>query len=317
MKLHRSLYYFLLLASLSSCQTRDCNDEVVCETVHRYGVALDPDDWSERGKCGQVVSMRKDGVTVSRNYDNGILNGECSYTFPHREIVQKREIYDRGALTQEQVYYVSGLPHKQTVHEGADKQSVTTWYENGAPNAQEKIEQGKLIQGEYYSLDQQSDSSVKDGNGLKTRRDGYGQLVSVDTIENGEMVLRTTYHPNGAPASVTPYIKGTVEGERRTYFPGGEPATVEIWKGNVKNGTMQEYEHGELRAEIPYVNGRKNGVERRYREDGTALAQEITWVQGMKHGPTDCYIGNTKKVDWFFRDRLVANKQTFDMLSSQ
>ncbi len=116
---------------------------------------------------------------------------------------------------------------------------------------------------------------------------------------------------------MTPYVNGVIEGERRTYLPGGEPATIEKWTGNAQHGTMQEYEHGEMRAEVPYVNGNKNGIERRYRDDGKTLAQEITWVHGQKHGPTLSYIGNTVKTDWYFRDRPVANKLTFDMMSNQ
>jgi antitoxin component YwqK of YwqJK toxin-antitoxin module len=317
MKLPRSLYFLILLGSLSSCQNRNCCDEVVCETVHRYGVSLPPEDWSERGRCGQVVSMRKDGVAVTRNYDNGILHGECTYSFAHRDVIQKREMYEQGNLTQEQLHYTSGMPYKQTNYEGPGRQSMTIWYESGAPHAREIIDNGNLIQAEYYSMDQQLESNVENGNGLRTRRDGQGQLQSVDTIQNGQMVMSTTYHPNGAPAVITPYVNGMIEGDRRTYLPGGEPATIEKWRGNLQHGTSQEFEHGEKRAEVPYVNGRKHGIERRYRDDGQTLAQEITWVQGQKHGPTYSYIGNTKTTDWYFRNRQVANKATFDMMHSQ
>lgn len=317
MKLSRSFYFLILLGVLTSCQTRNCSDEVVCETVHRYGLTLEPEDWSARGQCGQVVSMRKDGVEVIRNYDNGILDGECTYTFPHRDFIQKKEVYDNGNLRQEQIHYTSGLPYKQTVYEGPDCQSVTIWYENGAPHAYERIENGRLINAEYYSVDQEIESKIENGKGLSTRRDGQGQLQHVDTIENGQKVMSTTYHPNGAPAAMTPYVNGVIEGEKRTYLPGGEPATIEKWTGNAQHGTMQEFEHGELRAEIPFVSGSKHGVERRYRDDGKTLAQEITWVQGQKHGPSYSYIGNTTKTDWYFRNRLVANKSTFDMLSNK
>lgn len=317
MKLPRSFYFLILLGALSSCQNQNCCDEVVCETVHRYGVPLQPEDWSERGQCGQVISMRKDGVAVTRNYDNGILHGECTYTFAHRDVVHKREMYEQGKLMQEQVYYTSGMPYKQTNYEGPDRQSITIWYENGAPYAREMVDNGNLVQAEYYSIDQQLESNVENGNGLRTRRDGQGQLQFVDTIQNGQMVISTTYHPNGAPAVITPYANGMVEGERRTYLSGGEPATIEIWKGNVQHGVTQEFEHGEKRADVPYVNGLRQGIERRYRDDGQTIAQEITWVQGHKHGPANSYIGNTKATDWYFRNQQVPNKATFDMMSNQ
>ncbi len=158
MKLSHSIYFLILLGSMSSCQNRNCSDEVVCETVHRYGVPLAPSDWSDRGQCGQVMSMRKDGVSVVRNYDNGILHGECTYTFPHRDFIHKKEFYDQGHLTQDQIHYTSGLPQIHTHYEDSNRQSSTIWFESGAPHAHEKVENGQLIQGDYYDAEQHVDS---------------------------------------------------------------------------------------------------------------------------------------------------------------
>ena len=117
-----------LLISITSCQTnRQPDDEVVCETVHRYGVPLAPDDWSERGQNGQVVSIRKDGVTVSRSYDAGVLHGECTYTFPNRDVVQKKEIYHQGSLTQEFAHYPNGLPQQQKIYQTPSRLSAMVW----------------------------------------------------------------------------------------------------------------------------------------------------------------------------------------------
>lgn len=318
MKLPRFLCFLILLGSAASCQSsRDCCDEVVCETVHRYGVPLEPEDWSERGQYGRVISMRKDGVAVTRNYEAGVLHGECTYTFPHRDVIQTKEIYDQGNLSQELVHYPNGFPQQQLAYDSPNCQSVTVWYESGAPHCREQIENGHLMHGEYYSIDQQVESRIAQGNGLRTLRDGQGQLQSVDTIQNGQMLLRTTYHPNGVPATVTPYVNGVIEGERRTYSSGGEPATIETWGGNVQHGVTHVFEQGEKRIEVPYVNGRRHGIERRYRDDGQAVAQEFTWVQGQKHGPVYSYVGNTTQTDWYYRNRLVPNKSTFDMLSNQ
>lgn len=308
----------ILLTALASCQfSRDQNDEVVCETVHRYGVPLEPEDWSERGQNGQVVSMRKDDVTVTRSYENGVLHGECTYSFPHRDIVQTKEVYHRGALMEEVEHYPSGLPFKQIAHQSPQRQTTMVWYETGLPQAREEHANGSLIQGEYYNTNHQVESRVDEANGVSTRRNGQGQLVSVDTIENGQMVMSTTYHPDGTPASITPYVNGAVEGVRRTYLPGGVPSTIEQWSRNAQHGTTTLYEEGEKRADIPYVNGIKQGIEKRYRNGGEVIAQEINWVKGEQHGPSYTYIGNTKQTDWYFRGKNVPNKATFDMLSNQ
>lgn len=306
----------ILLASLASCQTSSDSNEVVCETVHRYGVALDPQDWSQRGQNGQVVSMRKDGVTVMRSYEEGTLHGECTYSFPHSEVIQKKEVYNQGVLSQETHHYSSGLPHRQITHESPQKQSTVAWYESGSPQAQESHVNGAVVQGDYYNTNHQVESQIVDSNGLRTRRDGLGQLIAVDTIENGQMVLSTSYHPDGTPATATPYVKGAIEGARRTYLPGGEPATIEQWSHDVQHGTTTVFEHGEKKAEVPYVNGAKHGVEKRYRAD-QSIAQEISWVEGNQHGPSHTYLRNTKQTDWYFKGKNVANKSTFDMLSNQ
>jgi antitoxin component YwqK of YwqJK toxin-antitoxin module len=316
MKLPRSLYFFILLGLLTSCQNRECCDEVVCETVHRYGVPLEPGDWSERGQDGQVLSMRKDGVAVNRCYDAGILQGECTYTFPYCDVIQRKELYDQGNLCQEFDHYPSGLPQKQIVY-GSTGQNVTVWYESNAPQSSENIENGNLVWGEYYGPGQQLESRVEEGTGLRTCRDGDGKLLSVDTIQNGQMVLSSTYHPNGVPATVTPYANQVIEGKRYTYCSGGEPATIETWTGNVQHGTTNVYENGEKRADVPYVNGRRNGVECRYRDDGQTLAQEVTWVDGQQHGPTYSYLGDKSQTDWYYHNRPVPNKATYDMLSNQ
>lgn len=318
MHLPRSIFFLFILGSVASCQSnRNCGDEVVCETVHRYGVALEPEDWSSRGQHGQVVSMRKDGVAVTRNYDAGVLHGECCYTFPNRDVIQKKEYYEQGVLKRENTHYSTGFPQKQITYESPDFHAMTTWYENGAPHCHEYLNNGNLMRGEYYSVDQQLESRIDEGNGLRTIRDGQGQLQSVDTIKNGKMTLRTTYHPNGMPATMTPYVNGSIEGERRTYLAGGEPATIEAWTNNVQHGTTQIYEHGEKLADVPYVNGNRHGIERRYRDDGQTVAQEKTWVQGQQHGPSYSYMGNKTTTDWHFRNRPIPNKATFDMLSNQ
>lgn len=309
---------FLSGTFLPSCQSQKTNDdEVVAQTVHRYGVSLDLNDWSARGQNGQVISVRKDGVTVVRNFDAGILDGESTYSYPYREMVQKKEIYVRGHLSQDWTYYPNGAPSEQTDYLLGSVKSVTSWYESGAPYAKETFQNNKLIEGQYMNPDHTMDSLITNGEGTKTVRDAYGQLLSVDTYKNGTIISSTTYHANGAPQSITPYNNGVVHGERRTYMPGGEPATVENWSKGSQNGTTVVFEYGEKRSEIPYVNGCRQGVEKRFCDDGKTVIQEWTWANDQKHGPVYTYVGNTTKTDWYFCNRQVPNKATFDMLNNQ
>lgn len=317
MKKPRSFYFLSLLLGLTACQTsRPSCEDVVCETyVHRYGVALDPNDWSARGQNGQIVATRKDGVMVARTYDTGVLHGDCTYTFPYRDKIQRKEVFDQGNLKEEWTFYPSGLPQQQSIPESSTCKRLMGWYESGVPRCQEEYDNDRLVRGEYYNTSNQVESRIDGAVGLRTRRDGQGQLESVDTIEQGQMVLRTTYYPNGTPASLTPYVNGSIEGLRRTFCTGGEPATVEEWRRDKQQGNTVVFEHGEKLADVPYVNGRKQGLERRYRS-GQALVQEVNWEYDQKHGPCYTYGGEQPQVDWYFKDRLV-NKATYDMLMNQ
>lgn len=314
----RFLLILIIGGLISSCHSSKQNDdEVVCQTVHKYGVSLEPEDWSSRGQNGQVISLRKDGVTVIRNFDVGILNGESTYSFPYREMIQKKELYVQGNLTQDIVYYPNGAPQSQTDYKANNTRFVTSWYENGAPYAKETYQGNKLIEGEYTGPDQIVESRIAQGEGTRTLRDETNQLQSVDIFKDGMIVLSTTYYPNGTPSTVTPYVNGVIQGTKRTYLPSGEPSTVESWEKGVQQGITITYEYGAKRSEIPFVNGHRQGVEKRYCDDGKAVIQEWTWVNDQKHGPVTTYVGNTQKVDWFFYDTHVPNKATFDMMNNR
>lgn len=301
--------------------TAGCNsgyrEDVVCETyVHRYGVELPPEEWSERGQHGQVVSTLKDGVTVSRTYDSGVLHGETTHTFPHRDTIQKREIYDQGILTQEFLCHSNGLPYKQTIHTAPARQSTIVWYDSGAPQCKEEYENGMLVQGEYFTLNNSQETFVTNQNGTRICRDPYGELEHVDEIKNGQIQVRTTYHPNGTPSAITPYINGQPEGQKRLFLPDGQPKAIETWVKGQQHGATTLFENGEKCGELPYVYGKIHGTEYRYRDDGKVIVSETSWMQGRKHGPSYAYVGDVKKTDWYYKGRLV-NKQTYDALRSQ
>lgn len=309
----------LLISLTSCCQTSSCPcaSEVVCEThLHRYGVPLNCDDWNQRGQNGQVISTLKNGVVATKNYDQGVLNGDTTYTYPHRDTIQRKEVYDHGALIEVTEYYPTGIPFRQQFHRSPISYSVVQWYENGVPQCRESYEDDRLITGEYYTPANLIESRVDDQEGFRVLRDGQGYLLSNDTIKKGAMVTRTTYHPNESPAAVTPYFQGKIEGKRTTYTPSGEPLTIESWKNDLQEGNTVVFEFGEKVADVPYVKGRRQGIERCYRDNGETLVKEVNWVKGVRHGKCKTYIGRITTEDWYFQNELV-NKPTYDMLCNQ
>ncbi len=306
---------FALCLLLNSCNRSNNCGPIVDETyVHRYGVAVPVEDWSSRGgQTGKVITTLKNGVIVTKSLSSGVLEGDTTYTFPHSEVIQKVETYSQGNLQKVIVHYYSGKPAHEIIFTGQQGRTITRWYENGAPQSKEQIVNDKLIGGEYFTSKNQLEAKIADGFGTRVQRDNYGQHVSNDTIQNGEMILCTTCHGNGAPKEVTPYKNRIVEGNLKSFFPTGEPNTTEVWVNGKKEGITIVYLNGEKYAEVPYVEGVKHGIEKRFR-DGNHLIEEISWVSDQRHGPSYAYVGDVIKTDWYYQNRLVTEK-TFDLLN--
>lgn len=283
------------LLALSSCQK---NAEyypvveaprpyaVLDETyVHKYGFEVEPTEWQDRGQHGNKITTLNSGVTVTQSYHFGELDGETTYTFPYSSGIERVQIYSKGTLVSDESRFMGNVPKKRTEYLANDGKKITQWYENGAPQMVEEMSGNKLVKGEYYTLNNQSESQVHDGNGTRSNRNPMGQLISTDTIENGDMIERVSYFANGTPKEMLPFRNNIVHGLRRTFFVGGEPSTVEEWQNGTQTGITLIYQNGEKFAEVPFKNGVKNGLERRFR-DGKDLFEEITWVDGNESGPS-------------------------------
>ena len=80
---YKTLSFSFLLActtlTLSSCQKNKISSDentIMAETyVHKYGVPLSEQSWKDRGENGEIVTLQKNGVTLTKTFQNGILNG--------------------------------------------------------------------------------------------------------------------------------------------------------------------------------------------------------------------------------------------------
>jgi antitoxin component YwqK of YwqJK toxin-antitoxin module len=280
--------------------------------VHRYGVNVPKKDWAAQGRTGKVITTLNNGVVVTKSYSEGNLDGDTTYTFPHKEKIQKVEKYVQGDLVQEIYYDRTGIPIEECQHHGDGVRSVVKWNEDGVPRCKETYQEDLLTEAEYYTAAHKVESRVDNGFGTRLTRDEYGTVISFDTIEHGKMVLSTTYHPNGSPKAITPYQNEIVEGYRKTFLPAGEPDAVEEWRDGVQQGITTIYRNGEKIAEVPYENNVKHGIEKHY-NDGTVVVEDVTWVNGLKHGPSNTYInGRVSKTDWFWNGEQIS-KSAYDL----
>lgn len=305
----------VIIVFATGCKRPCCESEdIMVETyMHKYGVEVPADDWALRGENGKVISTLSSGVKVTRGYVNGLLDGETTHTFPHSDTIEKIESYANGVLIKEVLNNTLGNPVCEIQHLDRTHQRTTVWYDNGSPQSEEERELDRLVNGSYYSRSHQLESRVEDGEGIRTQRDYYGQLISVDTIINGKMALETIFYSNGSPKAKIPYKDGLIEGQLQTYLPSGEPQSLETWSAGKQEGITLIFRNGEKYAEVPYHDGEKDGIEKHFR-DGSIVVEEVSWSHGQKNGPASVYIENTTKTDWFFKDKLVT-KATYDQMT--
>lgn len=304
----------MVLTGCTGCRDRV---EIVDQTyVHSYGVEVPPGYWNSCGRDGAVVTTTADGMKVSKSYAAGVLEGETTYSYPHTDTVQKKHVYNSGKIIKETDYYYDGTPKLEVANDSSTNiREVTFWYTTGSPKFREKYEGNRLLSGEYYNFSNQKEAAVDNFEGTRINRDDYGQLISKDTVQDGQRVLETTYHSNGAPKEMIPYQGGIVHGTKKTFHPGGEPNMVEEWFEGIQTGTTTVYLNGERYAEVPYLNGNKNGIEKHYKE-GTLVVEEIGWRHGKLHGPTHTYVADTVKTEWYY-DGEPTSKANYERLSSR
>ncbi|MBS0622867.1 MAG: toxin-antitoxin system YwqK family antitoxin [Verrucomicrobia bacterium] len=305
---------FLVLTALTGCNRGRAPENLAQMYIHKYGVETDKADWDSRGKNGQVVTTRRNGVTLTQNFEGGALHGETLETFPHSSTVHTREIYDHGRLLSRQENHLSGLPAKRSDFRPGGERSVHTWYEDGTPCALELYRGELLVNGSYFNPDNVIEARVEEGNGLKIVRAATGAVISEETIHGGQTVISATFYPSGEPKSTTPFVNGQCHGVRKIYAPGGMPQALEEWKHGLQDGLTTLFEHGRKVAEISYVAGEKEGVERNFDSLGN-VTREIAWEGGQQHGPMRYFVDNRQSaIEWYHQGKLVR-KPTWERLN--
>lgn len=312
--MHQKLGLILIgTAILAGCHKGNGEKLVVVEEryIHQYGMEIGANEWQTRGRNGQVIATLENGVIVAKQYSCGKLEGESTYTFPHSSTIEHVDSYEGNVLLKTVYNDQAGHPKEEVRHLGGNTKNVTSFYDSHAPRCKEFYQDDYLTSGEYFTYDTRLESRIDHGSGIKILRQADGSLVGDAVYENGKLVKETYFHPNGNPKEMIPYNKeGMIEGVKRTYLINGEPNSIEEWSQNQLNGKTTLFKNGEKFAEVPYSWGKKEGVERRYK-DGSILAEEITWEKDRIHGPHHSYFGTNTRTEWYMQGQRVT-RAVFD-----
>ncbi len=303
----RSKFFFsTVLLVVTACQSNGPLDQVVSQTyVHKYGFETTEKDWEAREQDGQVVTTLKNGVKVTKSYENGKLHGLTTYTFPHSPIIEKQQLFDEGVLLKEQINDAVGMPMREEVYEFGNRTLITLWDDKGVPLSIEEYDDEILMEAKYYTPEHELEATIALGNGERIKRDRTGLLISRDEIQNGTMTRRTTYHPNGNIHTISHYENYQLHGKQMKFTASGKPLMELHWNSNILDGDKIIYRNGKKIAVIPYVKGKKQGKELHYDDLGD-LTAEIEWRNDKKHGPTQIYSEEMTETEWFFKGQSVS-----------
>ena len=126
-----------IFASLfTGCQTsnKSKDDNIVSERyLHKFGYDVSKEEWEKIDCPGQVVTILRNGVTLTSAYENGVLHGSCKRTFPHSNTLETLCEYDNGNLVTKTTYDIRGIPHKKEDFFSPSHVKITRWFKNGVP----------------------------------------------------------------------------------------------------------------------------------------------------------------------------------------
>lgn len=193
--------------------------------------------------CNEKLEMSLDGKMVLTKSTKQPFSGTC-------------ETCHRNGILERRVNFVSGLTN------GID----TTTYESGCLMVIRSHVQG-VENGEWIYFN--------DSTGVPAWKKTYvmGEL-------HGPQI---TYSLRGDTAKYETYVHGILHGQKISYYKG-QRSKVASYKNGLLEGPFLVYnKQGKIIEELSYTEGKKNGVQRYYYDDGTLLRTE-NWDMDARSG---------------------------------
>lgn len=306
MKIRYSILFPIVALTLVSCGGDGSNKQVISQRyVHKYGYDVSRDEWKAELYPGHILTTMRDGKTITESYEDGLLHGQKTETYPHSQTIQTLEQYEKGNLVKRTSYNVRGVPQKEEVFKGENHVLVTTWYPTGTPKSKEEFKEDVLVNGQYLNASNETDSRIDNGTGERTIRNQSGDILSKEVFNNYALTYVESYYPNNTPHTTVSYENNLLHGEKKEFAMTGEPLSVENYYKGQKHGLSTYYQNGYKYLETPYAQGLKNGVERQF-IDGEIVVEETEYHDGVKQGSSVLYCDGSAKTTWYFENQPVS-----------
>jgi antitoxin component YwqK of YwqJK toxin-antitoxin module len=304
----RTLYllgcFGLLLVGCS--QKQQDNNVVSQRYVHKYGYAVSKDEFEGKKYPGQVITTLKNGVTITSTYENGVLHGASTHTFPNSQTVESYFLYNNGLLVKKITYDMSGMPLREDVQQSPSRFVSTRRYADGTPMCTEEYVGKELVDGQYFTRLNEVEARVEKGKGTRLVRDPQGILIAREEFEDGYLTKQDTFYANGYPESNAVYQRGVLQGEKKSFSENGEPLAVKEYVNGKLHGKTTFYKNGARSVDVHYLDGLKNGLEIHY-IDGNTVSQEILWENDKKHGPSKYFADGVVQVEYYYDGERVSD----------
>lgn len=305
----RYTFSLACLLLFGACSKSPEEEVVKTSYYHAYGPEISSVDWKEQGSSGEVVELLKNGVEVRKEYENGVLNGTCSWTFPHSKVIERLEEYVNGKRILAGKNFENGSPESEEEWEAGNRRIVHSWYGDGSPRLLEEYQQNRLMEGKYFTLEGEVEGTVSAGNGLRVERSKTGQLATKEEVRSGDVRKRESFYPNGQLREVVLLQGNKKHGECRKYAENGQTVALENWTFGSLDGVQIFFEDGLPVRQVPYLLGKKEGKELHFRPGTEEVIAEISWHNDQRHGISKSYIASRPMTEWYWKDGKVSENQ--------
>lgn len=299
---------FICVLLCASCQ-KPSQEVIKTSYYHSYGPAVSAGQWKEQGSTGTISTLKGDGVEVCRSYVDGVLQGSSTWSFPHSKIIERFEEYAQGHKVSSGHNFPSGVTETEEEILSPDDTLIHCWYEDGSPRSLEHFLSNHLFEAQYYNDDGELESAISNGNGVRVNRSFQGILLSREQLALGEVVSREIFHSNGVVKETCSYLHGKKEGVRKCFDEAGRPERIEMYKADRLDGSVLSFREGTKSSFVPYVEGKREGVEQHFHPDLGTVIEEITWSNDERNGPSTVYVDGAPLTTWYWRDTLVTEAQ--------